>query len=316
MQILTRESAIEHFEKFNSRRSYRAMYSTLFGGVVTDPCIMMVPIDDHMVHRGDGVFEAIRVTTKKIYLLNEHLERLLKSADRIGLDMPWSLAELTHLCEGVRSVAKTTSGGFDEGLLRLFVSRGPGDFSSNPYSTLGSQLYIVATEFNSPSREAYEKGVKLGISHVPIKPSFYAQVKSCNYLPNVMMKKEAVDRGFDFVINLNSAGYVAEGPTENILILNDHNELVAPKFEYTLRGTTLVRAMWYAESKLQNVVLAVRNDDISLEDLRRAKEIMMVGTTLGVLPVTALEGLAIGGGRVGPVAKKLNEWITYDQNLG
>lgn len=304
-----------NFVKLNLRRPYKAMYSSLFGGVVTDVSVMMVPIDDHMVHRGDGVFEAIRVTPKKIYLLKSHLERLFTSAKSIGLEVPWSLSELASLCEGVCEVARKTNDGFTHGLLRVFVSRGPGDFSPNPYTTIGSQLYIVATEFTPPAEEKYEKGVTLGVSQIPVKPSFYSQVKSCNYLPNVMMKKEAVDRKLDFVINLYNDKYVAEGPTENILILNNINELVAPKFDYTLKGTTLVRAMWYAKNKMQNMIVDVRSDNISLEDLRHAKEIMMVGTTLGVLPVTTLEEVVVGDGQVGPVTRSLHDWIAYDQLL-
>ncbi len=313
MKILSSAEVLSQLEKLNVRRPYKAMYSSLFGGIVTDPALMFVPIDDHIVHRGDGVFEALRVTPTQIYLLKPHLLRLQNSAGKIGLKLPCSHDDLAKICEQVREVARTTPSGFQDGILRIFVSRGPGDFSPNPYSTLGSQLYVVATDFNPTPKDKYEKGVSLGISEVPIKPGFYAQVKSCNYLPNVMMKKEAIDRGFDFMVNLNEEDFVAEGPTENLMILTREGQLIAPKFDYTLSGTTLLRALGLAENKLKNFVVATGFADISVKQLQEAQEVMMVGTTLGVLAVTRFESSTIGNGSVGEVARRLHALILQDQ---
>lgn len=311
MKHLNADDVLKSLSQFNAKRSYKVMYSSLYQGVVTDPELMLLPIDDHMVHRGDGVFEAIRVTAKQIYLLKPHIERLFKSADFISLNHQYSLQQVLDLCQQVTDVARGLPSGYSDGVLRVFLSRGPGDFSPNPYTTLGTQIYIVATSFNAIPKEKYEVGVSLGFSSVPVKPSFYSQVKSCNYLPNVMMKKESVDRGVDFVINLTDDGFIAEGPTENILMVSAQGDLCAPRFDYTLAGTTLKRALWFAEQKYQK---KARLKDISREELEAAKEIMMVGTTLSVLPVTRLEGQPIGNGLVGEIARDLNAKIQLDMN--
>jgi branched-chain amino acid aminotransferase len=153
----------------------------------------------------------------------------------------------------------------------------------------------------------YEKGAKLVVSKVPVKPGAYARVKSCNYLQNVMTKKESVDRGADFALNVTGDGFVAEGPTENILVLKKNGELLAPPFDYTLRGTTLLRVLQIAES-LQGELCVTRvgTGPMTLDDLREAREIMMVGTTLGACPVTWLEGVPVSDGQVGPIAKRLH----------
>ena len=351
LKTLTANEVFNQLSKFKHTGSYKLMYSSVFGGLVNDPSLMLLPMDDHMVHRGDGVFEAIRFNRAKIYLLTEHLQRLQKSADFIGLKLPMPLAEISEICHEMQkfvyreatnhfklnqnsSAEQSGSVGWasdarsiplaanSEGVLRLYVSRGPGDFSPNPYSTIGSQLYIVATEFKPLPSLKYEQGVSLGLSEVPVKMGFYAQAKTCNYLPNVMMKKESVDNGFDFVVAVNEHGHVAEGSTENILIFS-RGVLVAPKFDYTLRGTTLLRALELAQRHLE---ISHQIKDITVQDLLAANEIMMVGTTLAVLPVTQFNRRPVGSdgagvfgqsaaiSRVGPVSKKLLQLITSDIN--
>lgn len=301
MKILNRQEALETFSAFQKQRNYAAMYSSIYGGIVKDPELMFIPIDDHIVHRGDGIFEAFRFSKNGIFLLHAHLERLFKSAELIGLDIRWTFTEIEKLSHEV-----VQASGLGSGQVRIFVSRGPGDFSPNPYSTVGSQLYIVAMPFKPMDSKLYEKGAQLTICTVAVKPSIFAQVKSCNYLPNVLMKKEAVDRGADFAVNFTSEGHLAEGPTENILILDRQRRLVAPRFEYTLKGTTLLEVLRIAtELGTELGLTGIGTEDISLADLQSAKEIMMVGTTLEVLPVTSIDQVPVGEGAVGPVARRL-----------
>jgi 4-amino-4-deoxychorismate lyase len=303
MKVLSLEESQAQLSALNPKRKYWVMYSSLYGGLVKDPEAMVIPLDDHMVHRGDGIFEAFRFKNKKIFDLDGHLNRLLRSADLISLKLPFTKDEIAAICQAVCDHSPESVG-----MLRLFVSRGFGDFSPNPYSTTGSQLFVVSTPFAQTPAEKYEKGVSVGFSKVAVKPGIFAQVKSCNYLPNVLTKKEAVDQGWDFAININDNGFVAEGPTENILVLTERAELIAPKFDYTLRGTTLLKVLEIAEKlKVQLKLSKIVNADLSTNDLAKAKEIMMVGTTLGVLPVTKVSGQAVGRGDVGPVAQILNQ---------
>lgn len=301
MELITTEVAYEKLKAFQKDRAYRAMYSSIFEGTVTQPDLMIIPIDDHMVHRGDGIFEALRFSSKGVFLFNEHIDRLFVSADYISLNMPWDKSEIKALCEAVIQASKLVVG-----QLRLFISRGPGDFSPNPYSTVGSQLFIVAMPFKKMDQKFYEEGAKLLISDSAIKPGIFPKIKSCNYLPNVLMKKEAIDKKVDFVVNKSADSYIAEGPTENIMILDKDNNLIAPDFDYTLRGTTLLKTLQIAEKlKAELSLNSIGLQNIREKDLLEAKEIMMVGTTLGVLPVTEVNGQTRG--QVGPVSRKLHQ---------
>lgn len=286
---------------------YYAHYSTWLGGITTDPALMMLPMDDHMVHRGDGVFEAMKAVERKVFLMKEHLQRLSRSAESIGIKLPFALDEMEAIILQTLRVANRSNV-----LVRLFISRGPGGYTTNPYDSVGSQMYVTITDLRVPKEELFEKGVRVGRSRIPVKEPWMAQVKSCNYLPNVMMKKEAIDRGLDFTIAFDRNENVAESSTENIALVDEQGILVHPLFDQILRGTTMVRAFEAAARKGQRTQVR----DVSENDLLKAREMFMIGTTLDVLPVTEFEGRKVGSGDVGPVARELRLLLRIEMEQG
>lgn len=293
---------------YSQKKSYLAMYSSWYGGIITDPSLMLVPVDDHLVHRGDGVFEALKYLHGRIYLMNEHLDRMESSARQLGIAWPFSRQVLTDMLHEVVKAA-----GASEAIIRLFMSRGPGGFTTNPYDSVGTQVYCIVTELKPLPEQKYQEGATIGRSEIPPKDSWFATIKSCNYLPNVMMKKEAVDRKLDFTIGFDSRNCLTEGSTENIILVNAQNELVRPRLEQILKGTTMMRTLHLAQELVtQKQLAAIVEKDLQEQDVLSAREVMMVGTTLDVLPVTSYEGQPLGGGRVGPVAKSLRRLLQAD----
>src|SRR3990167_537063 len=98
---------------------YYAFYSSWFRGITTEPSLMLLPMDDHMVHRGDGVFETMHAFQQTVYLLEAHLQRLLQSAEKLSLQLPCSLREIKHIIAEVLKVADR-----EEAMVRVFLSRG------------------------------------------------------------------------------------------------------------------------------------------------------------------------------------------------
>lgn len=312
------DEAIAHVRSMESpaRDSYLAMYSTWYGGVVRDPRLMLLPIDDHVVHRGDGVFEATKCLNGKIYALDRHLDRLMISADLIGLTPPHSKEEIRRICVETARIS-----GAKDCMLRLYISRGPGGFTANPYESIGSQMYLVVTAFKPMAAEKYESGVRVKTSAHRVKEGVFATVKSCNYLQNVLMKKEAVDSGVDFTISQDENGNLAEGSTENFAIISEHGEFIVPRFDRILKGVTAIRMMELAESlmnegALKGILNGVRNAHIKAEDVARAREALMLGTTLDALPVTMFDGQPIGDGKVGPVLRAFINAMKEDLATG
>lgn len=299
-------------KNYPAQGTYLAMFSTWWGGIVKDPGLMSVPIDDHLVHRGDGVFEAMKLISGKIFLLDEHLARLESSAGEIHIQLPYSLSEMKEII-----LETTRSASVENAILRLYISRGPGGFTTNPYESVGAQMYFVVTSLKPVAEEKYQSGVSIGRSQIPVKESVYAVIKTCNYLPNVLMKKESVDRKLDFTIGIDQTGFIAESSTENIVILDKNNNLCRPFLRQILKGTTMMRTFELAESLVKTGELAsVQERDLTEKDLLDAKEVFMIGTTLDVLPVTTYENQKIGNGVQGPIGKKLLSMLREDMKSG
>jgi 4-amino-4-deoxychorismate lyase len=283
---------------------YYAFYSSWYNGIITDPHMMLVPIDDHMVHRGDGVFEGVKAEYHAVYLLEEHLDRLFCSAEKISLKPMLTRDEMKEII-----LATLRAANQPQAFIRIYLSRGPGSFSVNPYDSIGPQFYVVVTELKAPSMKQYNEGVTTGKSNIPCKDPWMAQIKSCNYLHNVLMKKEAVDRHLEYVITIDNDGYIAEGYTENIIIIDKSDYIVYPKLNNILKGTTMMRTCELAEE--QGIKTIERS--ISLEELLSAKEVIMTGTSLDILPVSSFEKTSIP---IGPIAKKLRELMRDDIKNG
>jgi branched-chain amino acid aminotransferase len=174
-------------------------------------------------------------------------------------------------------------------------------------------LYVLASAAVTPFMEAHPEGARVGISRVPVKPSFFATIKSCNYLPNVLMKKEAVDTGVDFCVGLDEDGALAEGPTENIGLVTGDLRLLFPEDRRILPGTTMERVISLAEGLVGSKRLAsIGRDRLSLADAAAAREILIAGTSPDVVAVTVFDGRPVGTGKPGPVYQALRRLLADD----
>lgn len=288
--------------------NYLVMYSSLWKGYVLDPVLMVVPADDHVVHRGDGVFDVMRCVSGKIYQMEAHLSRLERSAKAISLDPPEEYRVIRELIKTL--VAK---GGRKDCLIRILLSRGPGSFSASPADCPANPLYVNVIRYAEPPARYFTEGVCVATSRIPVKASFFATVKSCNYLPNALMKMEALKAGCDYTVALDEKGFLAEGANENIGVLCDDGLLRFPGFERTLAGITVQRVAELAASLWkQGLIKGTEFGGITPEQAYRAREIFIMGTTINLVPVREYDGKPIGTGRPGPVFSKLSGLLEKD----
>lgn len=289
---------------------YYAMYTSLLDGVVTDPALMLLPMDDHLVHRGDGVFDTGKCVGGGLYNFEAHLDRLMRSAAAIGISWPGgreAILRLTH--ETIRVAGRRDCS------VRVILARGPGSFGVSPYDSPQPALYIVVYALNKPFMELHPEGAVVRRSKIPCKPSELAGIKNCNYLPNVLMKRESVDWGVHFVVGFDPAGHLTEGPTENAGIVTPAGELLFPRLENILAGTTMLRLLELARALVDDGTLKnVAHRDMTEDDLFDAREMLIVGTTLNLVAVREYEGRAIGDGRPGPVFQRLGRMLDDDIN--
>ena len=291
---------------------YLSMYSSQWKGFTTDPDLMMIPIDDHLVHRGDGAFDVMRCVRGRLYQMEEHLTRLRGSASAISIGFPPDFENIRDLIKALLVI-----GGEKDSLVRVILSRGPGSFTTNPYDCPSSQLYINVVRLHSLPDKYYREGLPIITSSIPIKKSFFANIKSCNYLQNVLMKKEAVEAGCKYSVALDEHGFLAEGSTENIGVLTKDSILKFPEFERTLSGKTVNRVFFLAGQLVgEGLIKEAKFAKIDPEEAYEAKEIFLTGTSIGVLPVVSYDGRRIGIGSPGSVYARLSSllWEDMTQN--
>jgi len=301
--ILTRDEAIARLQDAVHAKAanFYAMYSSALGGIVTDPALMVLPLDDHMVHRGHSVFDTATLTGGMLYQLDPHLDRLLRSAELARVPLPFPREELRQIILDTAAASRQR-----EGSVRYWLSAGPGGFGLGPAECVGSSFYVIVFNQELYPASYYTDGMKVITSNIPIKPPLFARIKSTNYLPNVLVVLEAKDRSADNGIFIDQRGMVAESSNMNVAFVTKDRVFRHPVFDAILSGITIQRVLQFAERLVQRGDLKeIRLADVSVSEGREAAEMMLIGSSIKIAPVVEWDGRPIGDGKPGPIAKKL-----------
>lgn len=274
-----------------------AFYDHRAGLICSDPRLLLIPLDDHMCHRGDGLFESICFRDGKIFALDAHLARMMDGAETLELDPPLGFDRIKEL---ILDVAR--AGGTPSGDIRVFLSRGPGGFGISPAECPATGLYIVAIAGSPADPQIYEKGLSAFSSAYPPKQDYLARIKNTNYLPNVFMAQEALKNNMDVGVSFDGDGYMNEAAIANVAIVDQDGILKSPRLGGILPGTTLLAAMELAKERMP-----ARFSQISREDIFKAREMMLLTSSTLCVPITSFDGKPIGGGEPGPVAAWLKD---------
>ena len=312
--ILSAHEVIAQLGELRSRQpvEYSAFYSSQLGGIVTDPALMVIPFDDHMVHRGHGVFDTAGLVAGRIYDLEAHLDRFLQSAERSKLRLPASRAEMRQII-----VQTTAASGRRDGAIRYWLSSGPGSLEMTPAAGAAPGFFVMVFAGLSYPQRWYTEGLRVMTTTYPIKPPLYATTKTTNYLPNVLMQMEAKEAGFDNGVFLDGHGNVGESSNMNVAFVTADGVLKHPKFEHVLAGCTSLRLLELAPRLVEQGLLQdVRVCDIPAEEARSASEMLLVGSSVKVAPIVQWDEQIIGDGKPGPLAKALLELIEEDRRSG
>uniref|UniRef100_A0A0E0HBE2 Uncharacterized protein n=1 Tax=Oryza nivara TaxID=4536 RepID=A0A0E0HBE2_ORYNI len=308
-------------EKWNSTKQqrYPAMYSSVVGGIILDPSMMVIPIDDHMVHRGHGVFDTAMLSNGYLYELDSHLDRLLLSASKAKISSPFSRETLRAILVQMTAASKCRNGS-----IKYWLSAGPGDFLLSPKGCTAPAFYAVVIASGATAAAAgggghprLREGVRAITSTVPMKDPFFATMKSVNYLANALAMAEAEERGAYASVWVDGDGGVAEGPMMNVAFVTGGGDLVVPAFDRVLSGYTARRVLALAPRLVDAGVLrSVGAARISAADARRCAEMMFVGSGLPLLPIVEWDGQPVGDGQVGKIALALSDMLCEDIKAG
>ncbi len=194
-----------------------------------------VSVFDHGLLYGDGVFEGIRTYNNRVFMLAEHVDRLYRSAHAIAMNIPMTRAAMARAVVQTCKANRTANG-----YVRLVVTRGVGTLGLNPYNCRRPQVIIIAAGIQLYPRALYARGLKVVTcgtlrNHTE---SVNPNIKSLNYLNNILAKIEAINAGVEEVVMLNTRGYVAEASGDNIFIIRGGRLLTPPVSEGALEGVT------------------------------------------------------------------------------
>lgn len=269
-------------------------------GKIVDETEAKISVFDHGLLYGDGIFEGIRFYEGRVFRLTEHIERLFMSAKALLLKMPWTLEEV---CEATLETIRAN--GLRDGYIRLVVTRGVGDLGLNPYLCPRPSMFVIASGISLYPEELYEKGLEVVTCSTrrPTPASLSPQVKSLNYLNNVMAKIEALKAGAKEGLMLNEQGYVAECTGDNVFIVKKGEVLTPPVSDGSLDGIT--RQVIF--DLCVELGITIREASLTRYDLYTADESFLTGTAAETIPMVKLDEREIGDGTPGPVSLRLIE---------
>ena len=243
---------------------------------------------------GDSVYEVVRTYEGIPLLLNEHLRRLWHSAAKI--DMPIRFSQ-EHIIREIN----TTLGelGVQSAYVRIMVTRGESPPFLDPSLSGPNNLIIIAREFKENPKDWYERGINVIISNIErtsIK-AFDPNIKSGNYLNNVMAYMTAKKEGAFDAVMLNSLGHITEGTTSNIWMVKDNKVYTPPLSSGLLDGITRKTILVLAKKS----GLIVEQKNLTPDDLINADEAFLTATTKEVVPIARVNNAPIGMGEPGKV---------------
>ena len=267
------------------------------GGIV-DASQARIPITDHGLLYGDGIFEGIRVFGGRVFRLELHLARLAASARALALELPGGIEAMRRIvCDTVRAF------GSPDAYVRLIVTRGEGALGVDPTSCPQPRALCLVDRISLFAPEKLALGLDLVTVSLRRPPAdvLDPRVKSLNYLNSALAKLEARQRGADEALILNLAGNVAEASVANVFVVRGGELRTPPATDGALEGITRQTVLELAGT----LGIPAREQTLGRFDLFAADEAFLTGTGAGIVPLRSLDGRPIGAGRPGPLFAKL-----------
>jgi branched-chain amino acid aminotransferase len=292
-----------------NRSSMQHLKIYLNGEFVDEPDAK-VSVFDHGLLYGDGVFEGIRFYNGRVFLFDEHLDRLFDSAKAILLTLPMDREAFR---EAVLETCRQNN--LRDGYIRLVVTRGKGDLGLNPNSCAKPTVFIIAATIQLYPEKYYVEGLRVNtvptqrVSPAALSPA----IKSLNYLNNILAKIEGNLYGAQESILLNQQGFVAECTADNIFVVKNDTVFTPNIADGALGGIT--RRLMFDLARERG--RTIREVNVTRYDLFVADELFLTGTGAEVVPINEVDGRKIGSGRVGPVTEEfIRHFRQRTQNTG
>ena len=255
---------------------------------------------DHAVLYGDGIFEGIRAYANRVFQLDAHVDRFFEAAKAIRLNIPYTKEEIADIVVNSCKVNNV-----ENGYIRLVATRGKGDLGLSPVKCERPSVFCIAGEVKLYPEEMYQKGMPIITasrrrnSANTIDP----QIKSLNYLNNILAGIEATDQGVSEALILTQEGYVAECTGDNVFIVKNGEIYTPPTYLGTLDGITRRNIIKIAKK----LGYTVHEIPFTLFNVYNADECFLTGTAAEAIAITKVDNRVIGSGVCGKVTAELRK---------
>ena len=250
---------------------------------------------------GDGIYEVVPFYKGVPFRMEEHLSRLERSLDSIGINTGLSREDWRELVHGLASRTD-----FSHYTVYLQITRGPAKRDHAFPAKAQPTIFGMVSPFSRPSAKVREQG--LSAIGIPDVRWLHCEIKSISLLGNILAKQQAVQAGVDEVVQFRD-GYLTEGASCNVWIARNGTLLAPPLDNLILEG---IRYR-FLEELAAKAGIPFEARRISQEEVAQADEIMLSSATKEIVPVTQYNGQAVGTGKPGPVYAALR--AAYDQIL-
>ncbi|WP_043353284.1 D-amino acid aminotransferase [Cupriavidus basilensis] len=258
-----------------------------------------VPVLDRGFIFGDGVYEVVPIYAGKPFRLPQHLARLARSLDTIGIPNPHTDAQWMALIDRV-----VQANGLADQMVYIQVTRGVARRTHAFPKTVTPTVLIMTNPMSLPTAAMREKGVACVTAQD--KRWLHCQVKSTSLLGNVLAAQNAVENDATETIQFRD-GMLTEASASNVWVVSKGRVSAPPKDNLILEG---IRYGWMEElCAALDISLEARR--ISQDEVMGADEVLLTSASKEILPVVTIDGKTIGDGAPGPVFKKL--YAAYQQ---
>ena len=257
-----------------------------------------ISVFDHGLLYGDGVFEGIRSYDRLVFKLKEHIDRLYESSQGIMLAIPFSKKDM------IKAVVETLKlNQLDNAYIRLIVTRGIGDLGLDPRKCKSASIIIITDNIKLYPGKMYKDGLDIITVPTPrnIPEALNPQIKSLNYLNNILAKIEALNSGYEEALMFTAHGCVAECTGDNIFIIKNNALITPPAYLGILKGITRACVMDIAKKE----GMIAKEDVITRHNIFTADECFLTGTAAEIIPVVAVDKRIIGDGKPGKITLRL-----------
>ena len=314
LQVLNAADVLARLHALRERQpvAFAAFYSSQLGGIVTDPALMVMPFDDHMVHRGHGIFDTAGLVGGKIYDLEAHLDRFLKSAERSKLRLPGTRDEMRAII-----VQTTAASGRRDGAIRYWLSSGPGSLELSPAAGAEPGFFVMVFPGLAYPERWYTDGLQGDDHDLPDQAAALRHHQD-DQLPAQRADADGGQGGRRRQRRVHRRQRARRRELEHERGVRDRRRRARhPRFDHILSGCTALRMLELARGLVgQGVVSGVEVGDIPVADARAAREMLLIGSSVRVAPIVQWDGQPIGDGRPGPIAKALLAVLDEDMRTG